>query len=118
MTANAALNVTGVKNLATLPATTRRNPAAVGGKIGPPVDHITSDLKVTPLAPVSPEYAERYRLQSPRESFFTFTPGTPDIEEGDELVISGTTYRVAMVSVYDFPIAQYLELVVELPKGT
>jgi len=101
--------------LATSTATTARNPAMSGGKVGQPSTYITA-LDVLPVMPVSPEILERYKLQSARETFVTYTEGSPDVLEGDTLTVDGKTYRVKGVGEWPSNLA-LLEIVIERIKG-
>jgi hypothetical protein len=101
--------------MANVTASTKRNPAAVGGKIGLPATYLTG-LKILPLMPVSKEIIERYQLKSPRKSFVTYTEGAPDIAEGDKLVIASIEYGI--VAATPWPTDQaFFELVVEKVIG-
>jgi hypothetical protein len=95
----------------TVTAATKRSPAPVGGVKTAPVTHLAT-LAVLPLMPVSPEVVERYRLQSPRKTFVTGTPGNPDVLEGDVLSVGGADYAVKVVARWTAPVA-YLKLIVE-----
>ncbi len=87
--------------LATATASTKRNPAAVGGKVGSPVANLTG-LKIVPPLPVSSEVAGRFQINSPRESKVTYIDAIadvlPDVREGDQLIVGSTTYLVQAAS--------------------
>jgi hypothetical protein len=96
-------------------ASTKRNPAAVSGKIGAAVTKIASlTLTYAPM-PVSPEVVELYKLNSPRKTFVTGVMGDLDIIEGDLLTTGGVTYTVRAVGKYSGPIS-YRELLIEEVK--
>ena len=99
-----------------LTASTKRNPAAVGGKVGAPVAKLAS-LAIAALRPVSAEIAEYYRLRSPREAFLTFAQNSPDVLEGDVMTVSGLDYEVQAVAAYPTPDG-YTEIILGLKKGT
>jgi hypothetical protein len=98
--------------MATVSAETRRNPPAVAGKIAAPVLHLSGVRILRPM-PVSAQIAEFYRLQSPRETFVTYTEET-DVREGDVLVAQGVEYRVTAVGEWDGS----LEVILGRVKGT
>lgn len=105
-------------SFAAVTASTKRNPAAVGGKIGAPVENL-SELSITPLMPLDPETAITLPLSSPREAKQTFIDTIVDIVEGDVLVVSGTEYAVRSVAEWNGGTDQsFLHLVVEEIKGT
>jgi len=97
--------------LATTSASTKRNPAISGGKIGAPVANLTG-LSIVPLAPVSGEYVEKYKLESPRRSYVTYIEGSQDISVKDLLTISGSDYEILAVSPFTDPFL-YQEILVE-----
>ena len=99
-----------------LTASTKRNPAASGGKIAAPVAKLTS-VAIATLRPVSAEIAEYYRLRSPREAFLTFAVGSPDILEGDLLTVGGVEYNVHVAQSWPTPDG-YVEIILGLVKGT
>jgi hypothetical protein len=102
--------------MANVTAYTKRNPAAVAGKVGAPVVNLAS-LRILPLMPTTPEILLRYRLESPREPYVTYTEGSLDVAEGDTLVIGADEYRVKGVG--NWPTDRsYLEIVVDKVKGT
>ena len=98
--------------MATTTASTKRNPAASGGKIAAPAAYLTG-LAILPLMPVDAKTAERYQLRSPRESKQTFVSGSPDIVEGDRLVIGATEYAVEAVGEWAGADADYVQVFVE-----
>ncbi|HMN11833.1 MAG TPA: hypothetical protein PKD55_05855 [Bellilinea sp.] len=101
--------------MASVTASTKRNPAAVAGKVGAPVSHLAS-LSILPVMPVTSQIVEMYRLQSPRESYVTYAEEA-DVLEGDTLTAAGIEYRVRAVSPWPGA-AGYLEIVIERVKGT
>jgi hypothetical protein len=67
------------RRMATVTASTKRNPALVSGKRGAPVANLTG-VKCTPLDPVDPELAVKLRsgrsdLGTPHELLVTFVDG-------------------------------------------
>lgn len=66
----------GIRRFATLTASTKRQPAIVGGKRGAPETKLTG-VKHTPLDPltVTPEIRERFDLQTPHELLETYVNG-------------------------------------------
>jgi hypothetical protein len=101
--------------LASVTASTKRNPAAASGKVAVPATNLT-DQKITPLMPVSKEIEERYMIKSPRKAFVTYISGAPDIVESDVLVVSSVEHKV--IAAQPWPTDNdYLELIVEKVKG-
>ena len=78
----------------TVTASTKRNPAPAGGKVGVPVAKLTT-LKIMPLVPAPIDVLEYYRLRSARDVFVTYAEGAPDILEGDILTVAGRTQDTA-----------------------
>lgn len=101
--------------MATVLASTKRNPAAVNGKVGAPLVHL-DEIRIVPLMPVSPETAEQYQLRSPRETKQTFVEGASDIQEGDRLVVAGVEYVIRAVGEWTGADADYREVLVEQLK--
>jgi len=81
---------------ATVSASTKRRPAIIAGKIGTPATFLAS-VKCVPLQPVSAEVARRQALNTPHEVSQTFIDGSPDIKEGDILVIGAKEYPIKSV---------------------
>ena len=102
--------------MASVTASTKRSPAAVGGKVGTQVTNIAS-LAILPLMPAGIEIAEYYRLQSPREAYVTYTQATTDVLEGDTLTVGGADYRVSGVGPWPTD-NSFLEIVCQKPNGT
>lgn len=102
--------------MATATASTKRNPAAVGGKRGAPVAHLAS-LDILPLMPVSAQIADYYRLNSPRESYVTYTAGAVDVLEGDVMTVAAVDYRVEAASPWPGDNA-YTEIILLRVKGS
>jgi len=101
--------------MASVTASTKRSPAAAGGKIGVKTTNLAS-LAILPLMPVTSEVIEYYRLQSPRESYMTYAQGAPDIIEGDTLTVSAVDYPV--IAVQPWPTdTNYLEIIVQRVKA-
>ncbi len=111
-----ATTTSSFERMATATASTLRSPAAVGGKVATPATYLGT-IAIVPVMPVSPEVAQFYQLNSPRESKQTFVSGTVDIVEGDRLVYSGTTYVVRAVGEWMGADADFVEVVVEELKA-
>lgn len=82
-----------LSHLATATATTKRNPAAVGNKVGDPVAHLSA-FDIIPPVPNPADNDPVLRLQSVRQTWLSYTEGAPDIRKGDELTTGGVAYRV------------------------
>lgn len=102
--------------MASTTATTKRNPAKSSSKIGVPVSNLTA-FAILPPMPVSQQISEYYRLESPRESYVTYTQAATDVLEGDVLTTGGLSYRVIAAAPWPTDRA-YLEIVMTLAKGT
>jgi hypothetical protein len=101
--------------MATVTASTKRNPAQVAGKTGAASAYLAG-LKILPLMPVSKEIEERYQLKSPRLSYVTYIQGAPDIVNGDVLRVATVDYKV--IGAPPWPTDNsFLELVVEKVIG-
>lgn len=103
--------------MATQLANTKRNPAAVAGKVGAPQTNLEG-IWIVPLMPVSPEVAEQQQLRSPREAKQTFVETGLDIREGDRLVVDGTEYVIRAVGEWDGAGADFLQVFVEQLKAS
>lgn len=99
----------------TVTASTKRNPAPAGGKVGVPVAKLTT-LKIMPLVPAPIDVLEYYRLRSARDVFVTYAEGAPDILEGDILTVAGTDYNVHAAGSWP-AYTGLVEIVVGLKKG-
>ncbi|HSW63422.1 MAG TPA: hypothetical protein VLH56_08940 [Dissulfurispiraceae bacterium] len=97
--------------LATVIASTKRNPAPSSGRVTVAVISIAT-LKITPLMPVTPEVAQKYALKSPRDAYYAYTEGTPDILEGDILTVGSIDYRISAVGDWH----TYREIIAEKVK--
>ena len=62
------------KRMATVTASTKRNPAITSGKRGAPVANLTG-VKCTPLDPISEDLANRLELETPHELLVSFADG-------------------------------------------
>ena len=101
----------------TLTASTKRSPAAAGGKVGAMTTYLTG-LAITPLLPISAEVAATLPLESPREGKEVYL-ATADIKEGDRLVVATVEYVVRAVAEWTDDTAggqSYLRLFVEQIK--
>jgi hypothetical protein len=82
--------------MANVTYSTKRN--AVGtNQVTKAVTNIASILG-TGLMPIDKEGIDRYRLQSPRQHYLVYFPGTPDILAGDFLTLSSKDYPIRGVS--------------------
>jgi hypothetical protein len=88
------------QDAATMAASTKRPPAASGGKVSQPVTHLVGLLIVPPL-PADREMVEQAELRNPREAKVTYIFPTgaalPDVVEGDLLVVGSTEYLINLV---------------------
>jgi hypothetical protein len=106
--------------LATVSASTKRASVSSGKRGTPPTK--LSGLSITPLDPADPstrgELQERLGLETPFELLSTYVAGTPDIREGDILVVGAVEYPIRAVS--DFTAAAsmpaYKRLILEQLK--
>ena len=64
-------NTYGFAHMATVTASTKRNPAISGGKRGAATENLTG-LSITPLDPVTQDVIERLALESPVRLLETF----------------------------------------------
>lgn len=105
------------RKLATVTASTKRNPAVSSGKRGEKVTNITS-LTCTPLDPVQPEIAYRAGLESPFEALETYVDKDLDILKGDDLVVDDKSYQVKAVAEWGWRRGEteYLHLLLEEVK--
>jgi hypothetical protein len=88
--------------LATVSASTKRNPAPSSGKVGALATNLSS-LSCTPLYPVSDETANRFGLENPFEYKETFVQGGLDIKKGDYLVIGSEQYPIRFMESWAWP---------------
>lgn len=103
--------------LTTVTASTKRPPALdADGKRGEPVTEVAS-LSVLPLQPMSPELRERLAglgVDTRLSLLVTQTDGANDVQTGDELVVSGTTYPIRYVEPWTLDgETSYVQMVVE-----
>lgn len=101
--------------MATVTASTKRNPGVIGKQQGEPVTYIAS-LACTPLDPVDPEVRQTLGLGTPHLVLETFCDGSLDIREGDTLVVDGVDYPVRAAEVWAWGDSQYLHLIIEKLK--
>lgn len=106
--------------LATVTASTKRPPAAAGGKVGAPATHLAS-LAVTPFQPLNPELVLDAVINDAREArrcyaFANSAGALPDVREGDILTVAGTDYAVRSVAEYNRAADGYVRLIVEETK--
>ena len=101
----------------TIVASTKRNPAAVNGVIGPSVVNLTSVVLAFNPFPISPEQAMKYRLLSPRVTYVIGVLGpSVDILEGDILTVSGVDYIVRSIGQWSEPPINYTKIYIEKQK--
>lgn len=94
-----------LRDFCTVTASTKRNVDAGGGRKTAKITHLTS-LAITPLWPASEGTIRTLNLNSPREAkecYHVPADGDdlPDVLEGDDLVIAGTTYPIRFVGEWD-----------------
>lgn len=96
-------------------ASTKRNPAPVNGVVGAAVTNLSSvTLSFTPF-PVSPETAERYKLESPRKTYVTGIHGhPPDILEGDIMIVGTDSYVVRAICKWTDSPVEYTKIYMEM----
>lgn len=108
--------MSSVDVLATIEASTKRSPAIDGdGLRGAPATNLDYIL-ITPLDPLDPELARRLDLDTPNEVLQTFISGSPDIVEGDLLVVGSTEYPIRSIANWPASLRgndAYLHLIVE-----
>lgn len=93
-------------------ASTKRPPVVAGGKRGTPATYLTG-LSITPLDPVDPELRQRLALDTPHELRQSFATGSPDILEGDLLVVGSIEYPIRSVAQWAWRGSTYVHMVVE-----
>jgi hypothetical protein len=104
--------------MATVSASTKRNPNPSGGNIGEATENIEA-LSCFPLDPLTEEIQRRAGLDSPEELLQTFVQGGLDIREGDILVTGGTDYPIRACGDWHWgpDSANYMYLVLEEIKS-
>lgn len=104
---------------ATIIASTKRPPATSGGRRGPPAAHLVG-LHCTPLDPLgemAPELKLRLQPQNtPHELLQTQIQGSPDIIEGDVLVVGDVEYPIRAVDDWTWKGSRFVRLIVEQLK--
>jgi hypothetical protein len=105
------MSTVGFARMASVTASTKRNPAVVLGKVGAATTKLAT-LKVLPLMPTNPELLLRYRLETLREPYVTYAQGSLDILPGDLLVIGAVEYPVRGVGPWPSD-RSFLEIVVD-----
>jgi hypothetical protein len=69
--------------------------------------------------PVTPEITELYQIKSPRERFVTYTPGQPDLVEGDLIVMEDTALKYRIEGLGSWPSKNsFFEIIGSLVRGT
>jgi hypothetical protein len=87
--------------IATVTASTKRVGAIVSGLTPDPATNIAT-LAITPLMPVDADLAAALNLAF-RKVWQCFAKGTPDITEGDILVIGAVSYPIRAVEKWPWP---------------
>jgi len=100
--------------LLTTTASTKRR-AYSGGAESAPAENIAS-LKVTPLAPVTPQIVHEMDLNTPHEVLQTFCDGSYDIAEMDILVVGSVEYLILAVADWELADVTFLHLFLEDAK--
>jgi hypothetical protein len=85
-------------------ASTKRNPAAVNGKVTTAVTRLTGVVLAFDPIPVTPEEVEKYKLNTVRKNYGTGVMGNPDILEGDVMTVSGVDYIIRAVGKITSPV--------------
>lgn len=96
----------------TVTASTKRNPAAVAGKVTSAVTNLASVTLVYAPYPADPDTVERYKLKSPRKTYVTDIMDDVDILEGDILVYGSDEYKVVVMLKWTDPV-EHTKLLVE-----
>jgi len=104
--------MSGFTRLLTVTASTLRPPDMVSGKRGVPTSKLSSVL-ITPLVPVDSNTRQRLNLGTPVDIMQTFCDGNPDIEAGDDLVVSSRTHPIKYVEKWPYMGAIRLRIIVE-----
>lgn len=102
----------GFWRMATITASTKRSPAASGGKRGTPTAFIAS-LRCAPLDPVDPETRQRLAINTPHELLQTFVDAGLDILEGDILVVDGEDYPIRSAAQWLWRGSEFVHLIIE-----
>lgn len=97
---------------ATVTASTKRSPAASGGKRGTPTTFIAS-LRCAPLDPVDPETRQRLAINTPHELLQTFVDAGLDIQEGDILVVDSEEYPIPSAAQWSWRGSEFVHLIIE-----
>jgi len=85
------------KRMASVSASTKRRPAASGGRVGSPTTNLSS-LTCTPLDPVDAELRETIPgLAAASELLQCMVRNGLDIKEGDILVVGSSEYAIRAV---------------------
>lgn len=102
------------QRMATVDCSTKRQPDrdASGGK-GPPATYLVG-LKCTPLDPVDAQTHAAMQLGTAFKLLQTFLEGTPDIKDGDVLVVGSVEYPIKSAMQWNNP--DYVHLIVEKLK--
>lgn len=83
----------GMKRFASITASTKRTPDvddATGLQSGPAT--YLSDIKITPIQPISTDIAERLQIQNPIHTLHTYNFDDDDVKQGDRLTPSTGEY--------------------------
>ena len=88
--------------LASITASTKRNPDVASGKVGAAVTNLSS-ISITPLYPVNSDTANRFGLDNPFEYKECFAQDGLDILKGDYLVVDSEEYPIRFVELWAWP---------------
>ncbi len=86
--------------------------AMVNGVRGAASIHVT-DMVISALDPVTPEIAARVSTKAPTELLQVYVEGSPDLREGDMLVVNDRDYPIRSCAEWDWRGSRFLHLVVE-----
>lgn len=92
-----------------------KRPSYTDGKYGQAETYLT-DVRCTPIHPVSVELGSRDALETPHELYEVFTEAA-DIKEGHTLVYGDIDYPIRSVGDYTFQSETFLRLVIEELKA-
>jgi hypothetical protein len=108
---------TAFAKLATVTASTKRNPASVAGKVGQAVTYLVG-LQILPIMPTDEETRLMYKIQSPRVTYVTYVEQSIDIKNGDILVVGAASYKIVGVGKWDAAVAPFRSIILEDVQGT
>lgn len=100
--------------IASVTAATKR--AVLTGQKRAAATTFLTSLKITPLDPVDPEVRVTLNLNTPHELLQTTINGSPDILEGDILVVGSKEYPIRSVAEHpavSSGVGAFVELIIE-----